>query len=111
VNDIVNEYHKRHRVDTLLSGRLYREPVRAIRCKDGFHISVQASAFTYCAPRVTADCEYTQFECGFPSEPVPELLQWRDGDDDMQTVFGFVPVSEIVKLIEKHGGIAEEVTP
>jgi hypothetical protein len=110
VSDIVNEYHKKHRTIRIISvNYTMRDPVPAIKCVDGFSISVQASEYTYCAPRVTEDCEYYKFECGFPSAPVPELAQWKDGsenDPDEGCVFGYVPVEVIVKLIESHGGIA-----
>lgn len=104
--DIINEFHKKHRADTLIRDRLYRSPIPAIECNDGFRISVQASDGAYCAPRVTADIEYSKFECGYPSAAVPELQEWKDGDgDDTGTVYGYVPVGVIVALIEKHGGI------
>ena len=111
--DIINEFHKQNRVDAPLAphlDRIYRDPICAIECNDGFHISVQASEYAYCSPRVTADTEYFRFECGFPSGPVPELAEWKDGDKDdrstdMDTVYGYVPVQEIVKLVEAHGGI------
>lgn len=104
--DIINEFHKKHRKDELIRDRWYREPIDAIECNDGFRISVQASEGSYCAPRVTADVVYSQFECGFPNMEVPELREWKDGDgDDTGTVYGYVPVSVIVALIEKHGGI------
>jgi len=111
--DIINEYHKAHRVDErceYMRGDLRRSPIPAIECNDGFHISVQASEYSYCSPRLTADIEYSQFECGFPSAPVPEIAEWKDGEKedretDTESVYGYVPVSAIVKLIEAHGGI------
>lgn len=106
--DIINEFHKQHRKDEEIRGRLHRSPIPAIHCNDGFTISVQAHYGAYCSPRVTEDIEYYQFECGFPSGPVPELREWKDGDDDTddtQTVYGYVPVMAIVALVEKHGGI------
>lgn len=118
--DIVNEFHKQLRVEESIRGKLYRAPIARILCRDGFNISVQASEFAYCTPRVTADIEYTKFECGFPSSAVPELREWKDGDDkddDTVSVYGFVPVEVIVALIEKHGGIdcamkiVEDVAP
>lgn len=106
--DIINQFYRSVRKDENIRGRLYRTPVPAIVCMDGFHISVQASEFSYCDPRVTDDIEYFQFECGFPSEPVPELREWKDGgdgEDDTQCVYGYVPVEVIVGLVAKHGGI------
>lgn len=106
--DIINEFHKQHRKDELIRDRPYRGPIPAIECHDGFRISVQASEYTYCSPRITDDIAYHQFECGFPSGPVPELTEWKDGDadsDDTQCVYGYVPVDVIVGLVKKHGGI------
>ena len=42
-------------------------------CKDGFFISIQASAGHYCTPRRTYDGPYSQIEAGYPSW-VEELL-------------------------------------
>lgn len=108
--DIINEFHKQHRKDELIRDRAYRAPVPAIICNDGFIISVQASEYSYCSPRVTEDTEYFQFECGFPSAPVPELAEWKDGEKDdrstdTESVYGYVPVQAIVNLIMDHGGI------
>ena len=106
--DIINEFHKQHRKEERIRNKLYRSPIPQIECNDGFHISVQASEFAYCMPRVTADVEYDKFECGYPSAAVPELAEWKDGDvdtDDTDTVYGYVPVAVIVALVEKHGGI------
>lgn len=111
--DIVNEFHRKHRNDQMLLGigKIYRDPIKAIQCTDGFEISVQASEYSYCSPRVTQDIEYHQFECGFPNAPVPELNKWKDGGDevdDKETVYGYVPVEVIVKLVESHGGIKQD---
>ncbi len=108
--DIINEFHKQHREETLIGGRRSRQPIPAIECNDGFHISVQASEYSYCSPRVTQDIEYYRFECGFPSGPVPEIAEWKDGDKDdrstdTENVYGYVPVQAIINLVEAHGGI------
>lgn len=104
--DIVNRFHKWQRKDTEIRNRPYREPIAAAVCKDGFMISIQASEYSYCSPRVTADCQYSAFELGFPNMDVPELAEWKDGEgDDKQTVYGYVPVRTILALLEKHGGL------
>lgn len=108
--DIINEWHRIQRVDEPLypGGRVYRSPIDAIVCADGFRISVQASEHSYCSPRVTEDTEYREFECGFPSGPVPTLQQWKEGDgDDTRSVYGYVPVQVIVDLVNSHGGISQ----
>jgi hypothetical protein len=106
--DIINQFHKQHRKEERIRNKLYRSPIPHIECNDGFHISVQASEFAYCMPRVTDDIEYDEFECGYPSAAVPELHKWKDGGDDTDdtgTVYGYVPVAVLVALVEKHGGI------
>jgi len=105
-SDVVNQFHRWQRKDTELNGRSYRKPIAAAVCKDGFIVSIQASEFSYCHPRRTADIDYCSFELGFPNMDVPELAEWKDGDgDDRQSVYGYVPVETIVALLEKHGGL------
>jgi hypothetical protein len=75
-----------------------------ILCADGFKVSVQAGRAVYCTPR-DGNGPWTQFECGFPSAPVPEWIDWRDGDaPDMENVFGYVPADAIWSVLEQHGG-------
>mgnify|MGYP003440380234 FL=1 len=106
--DIINEYHKKHRIDRECAGYVMRSPIPKIVCKDGFSISVQASEYAYCCPRKTSNISYYEFECGYPSADVPTLREWKEGDGpDTDTVYGYVPVDVIVALIESHGGIAD----
>jgi hypothetical protein len=106
--DIINEYFKKHK----------EWPRPAIQCTDGFRISVQAHYGAYCSPRPMSPGqmeyidEYFQVECGYPSAEVPELAQWKDGDkedrsSDTESVYGYVPVSVVLALIEKHGGLKQ----
>jgi hypothetical protein len=82
-----------------------RRPVRALVCADGFEISVQASDTHYCTPRDNYGPWY-EVECGFPTQPVPSLAEWKDGDgDDTRAVFGYVPVRTVAALLLEHGGI------
>jgi hypothetical protein len=101
MSDIINEHFRKHR----------DWPRPAIECADGFTISVQAHSGAYCAPRINNyDGNYQSVECGFPNAPVPELAQWKDGDNenretDTESVYGYVPVPVVLSLIEKHGGL------
>lgn len=105
-SDVVNQFHRWLRKDELIRERPYRQPISPAVCKDGFTVSIQASEYSYCSPRVTDDVTYSSFELGFPSMDVPELAEWKDGDgDDKGTVYGYVPVDVVVKLLEKHGGL------
>lgn len=80
---------------------------KAIVCRDGFSVSVQASQYHYCEPRKTNAEYYSEFELGFPSEPLPELAKWAElaEDQDYTGIFGYVPVEEIAKVLESHGGV------
>lgn len=79
-------------------GCLVRPPAN---CKDGFYISIQASAFHYCTPRRSLkDCEYTHLELGFSSEHEELIEEYREG-----TIYPYVPIDVVEKVMEKHGGI------
>lgn len=77
-----------------------------IVCKDGYSISVQASEYHYCAPRINLEdgCYYS-VELGYPNEYDELINKYADDKDSIDTVFGFVPTSVVDSLIEKHGGL------
>ena len=98
--DKVNEYLRR----TWTGDRLCVRPY--IECADGFTISVQASDFHYCSPRINGADQYENVELGFPNMEEPLIADYAvDPDDLTQTVYGYVPIDVVNKLIEKHGGI------
>lgn len=75
-------------------------------CNDGYSISVQASEFHYCSPRINGAQDYESVELGFPSEEDELINEYTDsGFDYTDTVYGYVPIEIVEKLIEKHGGI------
>lgn len=78
-------------------------------CKDGFSISIQASEFHYCSPRVMDDGPYTKVELGYPNEPELILSDYRENldDDYTSTVYPYVPVEIVDEIIKKHGGIED----
>lgn len=86
-----------------------------IICKDGFAMSVQASEYTYCTPRIDNAEKYTAAEVGFPSRREELLMPYIDGLGEGQnatnTVYGYVPSQVIVDVIAKHGGIVEGELP
>ncbi len=97
----VNEYLQSHRAK--------RPPIPAIVCADGLRLSVQASEYTYCKPRVTGADYYYEVEIGYPSEAVPELLEYAESPaTPTNTVYGYVPVELVDAVIAAHGGIAGE---
>ena len=80
-----------------------------IRCKDGFYISVQATFCHYCFPRETFAGPYEEVELGFPSEADPFIEDYaEDPNDAPDTVYGYVPIDIVERLIKKHGGIVED---
>lgn len=98
--DKVNEYLKR----TWYGERWCIRP--AIECVDGFTISVQASEIHYCSPRINGADRYENVELGFPNMEESLIADYAvDPDDLTQTVYGYVPIEVVNKLIEKHGGI------
>jgi hypothetical protein len=89
----------------------------AIKCEDGFTMSVQARDGAYCEP-----CEdyppvpYTKVECGYPSsKPVTkELLEYAElcgTEDYCGTVYPYVPIAIVQAEFDAHGGIAEGRLP
>ena len=76
-------------------------------CADGFSMSVQASRFHYCTPRVSdMSCPYTTWEIGFPSKREELILSYAENKRaPKQTVYGGVPTVVINRVIRKHGGI------
>lgn len=98
---MINEWLKKHRINDWLSERLV--------CKDGFKMSVQASNIHYCSPRIDNAKYYTTFEIAFPTTIDGELLPYaKDIMYPMKTVYCYVPVELVEKIINKHGGIADD---
>jgi len=84
--------------------------MKRIICKDGFTMSVQAGRGMYCDPRVTAfftnSFIYSELEIGFPSRKEELLMEYaEDRNKPKDTVYPYVPVGVIDKVIEKHKGI------
>ena len=88
-----------------------KELNKLVQCADGFHMSVQARATSYCSPRNNTG-PYTQAEVGFPSAPEPLLLPFaEDPEKPTQTVYGYVPRNVIATVIAKHGGMISGALP
>ena len=92
--DKLNQYLKEHEG---------RSPRPHITCADGTWLSVQASEYTYCDPRVNNAPEYFEVEVMVDENLVPSWGKWQDGEGS--NIFGYVPVSVVNEFIEKHGGI------
>ena len=79
-----------------------------IRCADGFCISVQAGNSMYCTPRDN-EGPWTQVECGYPSLPPEFISEYAESPDSpCETVYGYVPVELVEKLIDLHNGDLDE---
>ena len=75
-------------------------------CNDGYSISVQASAFHYCSPRLNGLQDYESVELEYPRAEDELINEYAEDDlDYTDTVYGYVPIEVVEKLIEKHGGI------
>ena len=86
----------------------------AIVCADGFAMSVQASASTYCRPRVNSADRYQEVEVGFPSEKEDLQLPYIDAfneDDPRECVYAYVPAEIVTAICAKHGGIVTGELP
>lgn len=75
-------------------------------CNDGYSVSVQDSECHYCYPRLNGLQSYDKVELGFPSEKDELIDEYGGyGSDRVGTIYGYVPIEIVEKLIEKHGGI------
>lgn len=88
----------------------YQKTRPRIVCKDGFSMSVQAGEAIYCMPRVNLRSGgYVEVEIGFPSEKEDLICQYAENSADYtKTVYPYVPVEVVEKVIEKHGGMVEQ---
>ncbi len=81
-----------------------------IVCEDGFSMSVQVGYSLYSKPKKVAK-RYSEVEIGYPSEHEPLLEEWaetifEDGSIDYtNTVYPYVPVKIVDKVLKRHGGI------
>ena len=84
-----------------------------IVCVDGFTMSVQVGFSLYSTPKKVAK-RYSAVEIGFPSEHEPLIEEYAetfykdDGEDVTDytdTVYPYVPVKIVNKVLKKHGGI------
>ncbi len=86
------------------NGKKFHQSKR-IECKDGFSLSVQANKGCYCYPR-DGEGPWDQVEVGFPSAKPEFIMDYaEDADRPTETVYGYVPISLVEKLIEHHGGM------
>lgn len=82
----------------------YNNVKAMVECKDGFKVSVQASAFHYSKPREDGAEYYSHVELGYPSMVPPDyILDFADDAlNPCYTVYQFVPVELVNKMIDLH---------
>ena len=115
----INEFIKNnlkvtnHSRDSLMNHMLTSTRLPKIVCSDGFEMSVQVGFSLYSTPKKVAK-RYSAVEIGFPSEHEPLIEEYAetfyqdDGEDVTDytdTVYPYVPVRIVDKVLKKHGGI------
>ena len=115
----INEFIKNnlkvtnHSRDSLMNHMLTSTRLPQIVCSDGFTMSVQVGFSLYSTPKKVAK-RYSAVEIGFPSEHEPLIEEYaetfykEDGEDITDytdTVYPYVPVKVVDKVLKKHGGI------
>jgi len=102
-----------HSRDSLMNHMLTSSRLPQIVCVDGFKMSVQVGSSLYSTPKKVAK-RYSAVEIGFPSEHEPLIEEYaetfykEDGEDVTDytdTVYPYVPVRIVNKVLKKHGGI------
>jgi hypothetical protein len=78
---------------------------RRVECESGFSVSIQANRGAYCNPRTNIATWY-EVELGFPSHVPPDfILEYaEERDRPTDTVYGYVPVELVERMLEMHGG-------
>ena len=115
----INEFIQRnlkvtnHSSDPSMKHMLTSTRLPKIVCADGFEMSVQVGFSLYSTPKKVAK-RYSAVEIGFPSEHEPLIEEYAetfykdDGEDVTDytdTVYPYVPVRIVDKVLKKHGGI------
>ena len=99
--------------DPLMKQMMTSSRLPQIVCSDGFKMSVQVGFSLYSTPKKVAK-RYTAVEIGFPSEHEPLIEEYAetfykedeiDVTDYTDTVYPYVPVKIVDKVLKKHGGI------
>ena len=84
-------------------------------CADGFKVSIQASEFHYCSPKVSGIFViYTLVEVGFPNQEEELIAKWQESPERERPtydVYPYVPAEVVSMMIAKHGGMVEGECP
>ena len=97
--------------DPLMKHIMTSSKLPHIVCTDGFTMSVQVGYSLYSTPKKVAK-RYSNVEIGYPSEHEPlieeyaECFTFEELDIDFtDTIYPYVPVKIVDKVLKKHGGI------
>ena len=99
-------------IDPLMKHLTTSSRLPQIVCVEGFTMSVQVGYSLYSTPKKIAK-RYSAVEIGFPSDHEPLIEEWAEFspfDEDERpdytdTVYPYVPVKVVNKVLKKHGGI------
>ena len=110
--DIEQELQRRLEARPEVKLGMMRPHLPRVGCADGFSVSVQANRWNYCEPRDDTG-PWRAVELGFPSAPMPTLARWIDAPEEeattaTETVWGYVPLREVAKVLAAHGGLMPE---
>ena len=110
----INEFIKNNlKVKVLNEDPLMRHMMTTTRlphivCTDGFEMSVQVGYSLYSKPKKVAK-RYSEVEVGYPSEREPLLEKYVESPfkepDYTDSIYPYVPVKVVDKVLKKHGGI------
>ena len=97
--------------DPLMKHIMTSSKLPHIVCTDGFTMSVQVGYSLYSTPKKVAK-RYSAVEIGYPSDHEPlieeyaECFTFEELDIDFtDTIYPYVPVKIVDKVLKKHGGI------
>jgi hypothetical protein len=92
-------------VTWLSPSHIIRDKIPPILCASGLKFSMQASEHHRCSPRNNQG-PWDTVEIGFPSRRVEDLMPYvEDEDNPTQTVYTFVPIEIVAKIILDNGGL------
>ncbi len=94
--------------DPLMKHMMTSTNLPHIVCADGFVMSVQVGYSLYSTPKKVAK-RYSEVEIGYPSEHEPLLDEYVESiyedPDFTDSIYPYVPVKVVNKVLKKHGGI------
>ena len=96
--------------DPLMKHMMTSTRLPHIICVDGFRMSVQVGYSLYSKPKKVAK-RYSEVEIGYPSEHEPLLEKYvetifeTEFIDYTDSIYPYVPVKVVDKILKKHGGI------